>query len=275
MTSHIPTQGGPTGHSTVSSGNNLIDLTSTTEDGRAVSYTQRLENKIWKSSAHLESLLTPAIDDTLNKNDILNLHKSSLPVITADMNKLDELLDNYHKVAGVNASGAAIKKGEHAINTACDWREALMLKYSILDCGNKSLDPKFFSDLAKFSEQSDISIYEHLSKFDQLVADNGSKKERATLLYSKYISEDIQRKCYELREDYEKLRNFLLRRYGDPRTMCINIIKAISDCPPNDSTFSKALMDHFRILEAAFKKINELFNLPTVSQEQLDSYVYS
>ena len=238
-------------------------------------FATRLERKILNSVKQLESLLTPKIDDSLTKSDILNLHKSSLPEINRDMDKLDELLNSYQKTAGNLANLSSINKGEIMVNQAAVWKKALMNKFNTLDCGNKSLDPKLFSDLKKFSEHTEISIYEHLSKFDQIVADNGSKRERAALLYSKYLDEGVQRKCVELRDDFDKLKDFLYRRYGDPRTMCINITKNITDSPPDDTAISQNLVDHYRILEAAIKRINELFKLPTVSQEQLTSYVYS
>ena len=238
-------------------------------------YLDRLERKIKKNARDLLALLTPKIDDSLTKGDILNLHQATLPKVTRDQEKLDKLLDAYHKEAGGFADEHIVLIAEDNCDRANAWCEALVLKYSELDCGNKSLSSTFFKNLNPFTELTDVSIYEHINKFEQIVADQGSKKDRARLLYSTYIDENVQRKCIEFKEDYEGLKEFLLQKYGDPRTMCTNIAKSIPTEPPSDYSLTVNLVDHYRILDAATKKVDELFKLPTVNQQELTAYAFS
>ena len=239
------------------------------------SYLKRLEKKLRKRSIQLTGLLQPEISASLTKGDVQNLHKSLLPEICRDMEQLDKLTDTYLKEAGEDANEPLIDVAERAFSSACIWREALLVKYRELDCGVKSLNPAFFGDLDKFTEDSDMTIYYHISKFEKMVGDQGSKMDRAYLLYSRYLHESIQRRCIEHKDDYDMLRGFLLKKFGEPHTMCIKIADSIPNAPPDDSIISKSLVDHYKILEAALKKIDELFNLPNISQEDLSNYAFS
>ena len=239
------------------------------------SYLKRLEKKLQTRSIQLTGLLHPEIGVSLTKGDVQNLHKSLLPEICRDMERLDKLTDTYLKEAGEDANEPLIDIAERAFSSACSWREALLVKYRELDCGVKSLNPAFFGDLDKFTEDSDMTIYDHISKFEKMVGDRGSKMDRAYLLYSRYLHESIQRRCIEHKDDYDMLRSFLLKKFGEPHTMCIKIADSIPNAPPDDSIISKSLVDHYKILEAALKGIDELFKLPNISQEDLSNYAFS
>ena len=238
-------------------------------------YLTRLEKRLRKQSIQLKNLLSPEISTSITKIDVLNLHKSLLPAVCRGMERLDELTNAYLKEAGENADESLVDLAEGTYDFASNWSEALLVKYVELDCGIKSLNPTFFGDLDKFTEHSDMSIYEHIHKFEKLVADQGSKTERAFLLFSKYLHEDIQRRCIEHKDDYDSLKDFLLKRYGDVWTMCNRIIDVIPNAPPDDIYISKDLVEHYIILDAATKKVDELFKLRTVNQEELISFAFS
>ena len=57
--------------------------------------------------------------------------------------------------------------------------------------------------------------------------------------------------------------------------MCNRIIDVISNAPSDDIHISKDLVEHYIILDAATKKVDELFKLTTVIQEELTNYAFS
>ena len=237
-------------------------------------YADYVKERLQKACQSLCTLLVPEITPCLSKNKVASLHKSTLNVVISERREVEKLMDKYEKFpAGQVDTNALFRAGE-IISDARDWCTNLTGRYDQLDCANKPVDSKLFEGLGVFTEDSETSIYEFLKRFDTFMEDMGSKSDRATLLYEQHLDENIKLMTVQLRGDLDKLKEWLLKRFGEPRNMCMNILKSISKGnPPSDVHVTSTLLFHYRSLDAAMKRIAELKHLPGLPLSKLKNHI--
>ena len=236
-------------------------------------FSLRRRARLLESSENLKSLC-PQINSELSKTRVIGLQKSTLPLVMNEKKELSRELEKYARSDLIDED--AITKVENIISEASKWCSSLMKKYEELDCGSRPVDSKLFQGLEKFTENSEISIYEFLKKFDTIMEDRGTKKERAIILYTQYLDSTIQLLTTDIRENIDGLKSWLVKRYGEPRGMCTNILKPLKkESIPSAITLSNELLHYSRLLDAAVKRVKELNSLPGMPLEKLNTWIQS
>ena len=248
------------------------DRSSTTEDC-ALNHAEYL---IKTAKRALLQMLDPPINDKLTKTVVQGLLKSIVPAVDAERKDLQGLINSYAKEVQTEYGHHVLRRGQEAVQKARKWALGMRAKYNELDCAKKPLDAKLFEGLKKFTATSDINIFEFLSKFEAFTEEKGTPKERATLLYESYLQKEIQLMLIDYRENYQKMRTWLITRFGDVKVMTDNILRCIiNDCIPTDITSSIQLTDYYRKLNSVFKRIQELERTPDMPVTRLKNYIYS
>ena len=254
----------------------FIDRAEGVQQNSHHTYLQTMEQQISSKAQQLTAKLHPRIDSDLSRSKISSLSKEISPQIANDVLNLERVIDRYLSKSNSQASQNIVDLAIVAIDKAQKWRFDLSRLYVDLDCMNQGLDIKLFSNIGKFTEDSAISIYEFLARFDQITNDKGSKQERAHLLYREHLDKAVQDLCYEYRGDMDRLKGCLIDRFGEPRVMVTNILKKLKGkSPPDDSHPSKQLTEHYRSLHTALKRIQELTKIAPNSRSELESYTHS
>ena len=250
--------------------------TNLSQDPNDNQYHSRVKNRLKRASANLSNLLNPQISSSLTRSKITSLHKSSLNMVMQERRELEKLIEKYEHFPSNTIDFQIILHAEDVVSSAQTWCSNLVYIYDQLDCANKPVDSKLFEGLGKYSEHSETSIYEFLKKFDTIMEDRGSKDDRAALLYEQHLDQSIQLMTVDVRGDLEKLKAWLIKRFGEPRTMCTNILKIVTtkENLPADSTVTGKLVNYYRNLDAALKRILELKTLPGLPVDKLLSHVY-
>ena len=238
-------------------------------------YQIRRRGRLLTSAQNLRSLCQP-LDDTLNKTRVIGLQKSTLPLIMSERKEISRELENYIRSAGYLIDDDAISTIEGTLSYAEKWCTLLLKKYEEFDCNSRPVDSSLFAGLDKFTETSEISIYEFIKKFDTIMEDKTTKKERAIILYTQYLDETIQLLTTDIRDNIDGLKNWLIKHYGEPRGMCTNILKPLKgETIPSAITFSRELLKYFRHLNAAINRIKELETLPGMPCVKLTNWIES
>lgn len=236
----------------------------------------RAEYLLKNSMKALEDMLQPPVDNRLTKTVVQGVLKSILPAVDAERKELQGMINSYAKEVQTERGRVLMNKCQLAVESARAWATGMRNKYNELDCAKLPLDAQLFEGLKKFSENTDVNIFEFLSKFESLTEEKGTARERATLLYESYLHKDIQMMLIEHKEDYQKMRSWLINRYGDIKVMTDRIIRTISkDRIPSDVNASTALTNYYRKLNSVFKKIQELERTEDMPMYDLLSYIHS
>ena len=239
-------------------------------------HAQHSQYLIKESMQGLEKMLQPPIDDKLTKTIVQGVLKSIVPAVDTERKDLQALINNYSKEVQTHAGREIINDAQLIITMARSWSIGMRSKYNELDCAKQPLDAKLFEGLKKFSEQSDTNIFEFLYKFEAFTEEKGTAKERAALLYESYLHYDIQMMLIEHKEDYKKMRAWLINRYGDVKVMTDNILRTITkEKIPSDSSSSVALTNYYRKFNSVIKRIEELQRTTDMPIGDLHQYIYS
>ena len=221
--------------------------------------------------------LTPAADDeSLTKGKIIGLHKSKLGAIENERRELRQLLDKYlDNTSRHEQDSTLVSDVQGAIADAKEWCMAIRDLFNSKECGSKDFDKELFSGLKKFTEDSEISIFEFLRRFEAYTSDRGDQQKRADLLFNEYLHRSVQDSVIEYRQDYDLLKNALINIYGDVRKMTGNLLnRVIKEHIPTDPTASLALFKYLKKLNSVIQSIQEMFSIPGMPTAELENHIH-
>ena len=209
------------------------------------------------------------------KDEIGTLKNTIVPQIEDDRSELLKIVDKYERFPNYNAD--KLMSVDSSLNEVKEWCKEFRIAYEKLDGNTKPLDGGvLYKSIGIFSENSDISIFEFLKRFEVGACNGrGSKSDRSLLLFEKHLEQKIQEKMYDFRNDYDGLINKLKRLYGKPLRMCETILKTVSSDPPGTNSSYAVVSDHMRTFECSMKKIDALWLIPGVDTCQLEEALYS
>ena len=255
------------------------DSVSSNEDSveSATGTMSRQVRRLKNAATELKNMLYPPISETLTKSVVIGIHKSKLLAVDVERKEVVRLLERYDKTTHeYEVDEELIQDIETTIKEARTWSSSMRDKYQELDCSKKSIDDKIYEGLKKFGEDSEVNIFEFLKRFESFTEEKGSAKERATYLFEKFLHKDIQLMLVEDKDDYAKMRAWLISRYGDVRTITDNIINVIArENLPSDDTPTIRLTNYYRKLDFVVKRIQELGKTVDMPIGDLEAHIYS
>ena len=138
------------------------------------------------------------------------------------------------------------------------------------------MDRKLFDDLKKFGHDVDLNIFEFLKKFEAYTEEQGSATDRAILLYEQYLDKEVQLELVDKASNYKLMRHWLIKKFGDIKVICDNIVKSIAkERMPGDSASHQTLTVYYRKLNSVIKKLQELSKTVDLPQSELEAHIYS
>ena len=238
---------------------------------------QRQVKRLKKAANELLLMLVPPVSEKLTKTVVIGIHKSKLLSVDSERKEVQRLLERYDKsTSEYEVDEEVITEIETAISRAKTWSSSMRDKYQELDCSKQSIDDKIYEGLKKFGEESEVNVFEFLKRFESFTEEKGSAKERAAYLFEKFLHKDIQLMVVEFKDEYTKMREWLIKRYGNVRTITDNIVKVIAkENKPSDDVPSSKLTSYYRKLDFVIKRIQELGKTVDMPIAELQAHIYS
>ena len=219
----------------------------------------------------------------INKHDVnqetdscilLDLHKNILPVVKKERRSCSTALEKYS-----SQQGHSIATCDWADQVICNvqiWEADLNNEYRARDLQFPNMSQSIYDDLKRFGKDSQLNIYEFLKRFEALTRDKSSQKDKANLLYERYLDESIQLELVGKSDDFLEIKKWLIRKFGDIKTMTDGLVKPIlkKTMPGNSASYNQQL-DYLRTLNSVIQKINELPNTSDVSKQSVENHIYS
>ena len=216
----------------------------------------------------------PLGDKRLDKQMVLGLHKSKLPGVESERRELAQALDRYlDKNIPVNME--MLKCVREATSKAKDWANGIRDMYNTLECNNKDFDEKLFSSLKKFSDKSDMSVFEFIAKFESYTKSKGDEYKRADLLYNEYLDREIQERVVQFKTDYQAMKRCLFSTYGNVRNITNKLFSKIKESVPSETASESELYRHYKGLNYAIQRTAEMTQVEGVPRAELENHIYS
>ncbi len=219
-------------------------------------------------------MLTPKVDANLTKVVVQTIHRNLIKAVDDERKELVKSLEKYEN--SENANRTLISLVDDIITEAQDWGTGMREKYRELDCDKKSLDKRLYEGLKKFGEDSEIHIFEFLRKFEAYTEEQGTAKERAALLYEQYLQKNVQLELVDRSQNYDLMRAWLIKRFGDIKVITDGIIRSIAkENIPSESAPYHTIATYYRKLNSVVKKLQELPKTADIPADELKTHIYS
>ena len=238
---------------------------------------ERTKIKLFQAENSLSMLIDDnELDDNATLSD-LDKKAAILKQVVEDKEELLVLTKSYENLPHHFISFDMLTAVDSTISRAKEWIRDYNKVFHSLGGNCPPLDNSLFGPLEKFSEKSDMTIYEFLKKFEYWVCNRcGSKAERAFLLHEFYLESSIQDRTFHLREKYDDLVTWLKKKFGDPVKIAMNILeRVIPSKLPGVNSLPSEIAIYARSLECAMLKIDGLWSTPGMNICSLEHFVYS
>ena len=222
----------------------------------------------------LGSLITPNPSDTLSRCILQDTYSNKIPAVESQLKEARRCFSEYLK--SESPDNDVCEEISDIIDDSTTWIERMRNLYFQKGCHQKSLGNRLYDNLPKFSKNSEMDVYEFLRKYEGISKEFDIEEERTELLYSKFLSTEIQEELACYKDDFASMKTALLHRYGDLKTITGNILLPLSkETLPKDPTNSTVALAYCRKLQFAFEKISKMLTSKDVPQSEVQEYVYS
>ena len=236
----------------------------------------RLGKRLKRAAVALKIMLSPPVNNSLTKVVVQGVHKNVLPAVDAERKEISSMFDKYENHRTEDPNPELLNLVEDIIEDAREWAMGMRRKHTELDCGKKPLDKKFYEGLKPFGKESDLNIFEFLQRFESYMEEQGSEKEKASLLYEQYLSKTIQLETVDRKHDYNLLKRFLIHKFGDVQVITGNILRVLDGAVmPHNSSPVDTVTNYYRKLNSAIKRIQDLRKTVDMPLSELQLQVYS
>ena len=231
-----------------------------------------VKNAIDSSAKLLKQLITTTITE-ISDLAIIKKCNSDVKKVTGYSKTCHDLLMKYISYDGTDSDFYTSIKS--LLDHANEWIMNVEQIYSSSEAhasGNVKGD---LSMVGVFSDNAKKSIYEFVEDLEIALVGWGSNKQRAMLVFSKHLSEDIKAKSLNISDDYQKLKSWLFKEYGSPHTIVTDIISGLANkrkpAPNND----KQRYDFYADITLGIARLDRLARVPNVDIDELDNILYS
>ena len=234
-----------------------------------------LQGKIvWRQAQGLKKLLTPEPSASLSRSSLQDVYKNHLKTVENEKKDIQKALQNYLQQPRCDVD--LCERINHALEDSAKWISEIKNLYQSNGYHLKSQSSKLYETLEKYSQQSQIGIFEFISRYEAYTKDFEIEAERAELLYSKFLSSNIQVEVIKYKSDYSALKAALLHRYGDFKTITSNMLLPLSkEKKPTSISSVTAHLNYYRKMQFALQNVNKLLSAPEIPIEEAESYLYS
>ena len=252
---------------------NSDDETKSDASSRSSSTLDIYSRSLKRQMKALGKLLLPEPSNSLDKATLNDMYNNRLPLIDLERRDLQRSLREYLKMS--NANIALCDDVEDSLDSADLWSSNMREIYLSNGHHKKSQTKTLYDTLPKFSHQSEIDIFEFTRRFEHITNDFEIPEEKAEIFYSRYLTSSLQDEVVKVKENYDKMKDLLLLRYGDLETITNNIILVVSKekLPSNDSDLGIKLT-YYRKLQSTFQKIDKLVRIPDVSIKEVEDFIF-
>ena len=171
-----------------------------------------LKNQLLRAIGRAEFYTNKVISPGDPRHVIKEAYNKTIP-------KLEDLLDDinrksfsYSVIDNADRSVNELASGQAEIIT--DWIQNVITIAEEVSIHAAPLEAK--GTLKKFTNTTDLNIYQFFDRFERLCADRGSKKDRLHLLLTSYLGDEPLVKAENQVRDYDIVKAHLIKEYGKP-----------------------------------------------------------
>ena len=225
------------------------------------------------SSAKLLNQLIEAKITEFSDLAIIKKCNSDVKKVTGYSKSCHDLLMKYISYDDIDSNFYSQTKS--LLDTANVWIMNVEQIYSSSEAHASCSVKGDLSGVGIFSNNANKSIYEFFEDLEIALVGWGSNKQRAMLVFSKHLTEDIKAKSLNISDDYQKLKAWLFKEYGSPHTIVSDIISGLAAKPKPAHNNDKQKYEFYADITLGIARLDRLARVPNVDIDELDNILYS
>ena len=251
----------------------LSSVPTTPVDGNAMKKRPRIVNKIDKCISDIRQITKlPTAGSTRKK--VIEFSTYEVPKLKDYLKVLSELEEKADANPAID--DAVYENIDRTYEEAESWEqdiEVLRRNFHLHLDSDKSLLKKVTLQIFSGSHEED-TVYQFLETFTRLTESTCAPDDQATLLFTSYLSSSIQRECEHLKSNIDKLKEFLIMRYGDLREVCEAKTLVLSQLKhPSNSPTSK--VEYYKTVSQLLSQLESLVGNPFLAANEIENVIYT
>lgn len=222
----------------------------------------------------LEGMIVREIDESAPQEKIHEYDTSLIPRIEKVSKQCNEACMTYSAYPGRDA--ILCQRAIRVMREASRWIRNVRSLAESRESYSKPLGKEFKDDLKVFSNDAKQNVFEFFKRFEDLFQQKGTEKQRGEILVSRYLAPRIALQVTEFNEDYQKIKAFLTKRYGDVLTLTNAIIEDLESIKkPSTGTSFRLVSVYFTTVLSGIYKVKNLSNITGIDVDELSSHINS
>jgi len=221
-------------------------------------------------------LIRQIIKVKVSESSELNLIRKcnvDIKKITSYSKSCHDLLMKYISYEGINND--YYNEIKALLESSNDWVLGVEQIYAKSEAHTIGTARGDLSGVGIFSDNADKTVFEFFEELEMGFTGWGTGKQRATLLYSKHLSDEIRSKTLDISDNYSKLKSWLIKEYGSADSIITDIASGLAAKrkPRNDNRKEKYLF--YAEITRGLARLEKLFRVPDIDIDDIESNLYS
>ena len=208
---------------------------------------------------------------------IIDLHANVLNDVIRLAKECEDKCESYAKLQDIDYE--ILETASTAAASGYSWTSQLKCLYRERQLHVRTGTNRAFNgalNLKKFTGDASETIYEFFKKFDQLTEANYTNDQKATLLYSSYLSDRLKQESITMRNDFEGIRKWLIQKFGRVNAIVEGKLNTLRTCKfPGQNSSISSQADYYCQVYSILAGIQGLPKSSGISSTELEIYAYS
>ena len=231
-----------------------------------------VRNTIDNSAKLIHQIIKVKVSET---SELSLIRKCNVDIkkITTYSKSCHELLMKYISYEGMDSEYYNTIKA--LLETSNDWVLEVEQIYSKSEAHTVGTLRGDLSGVGIFSDNADKTVFEFFEELEMGFTGWGTGRQRATLLYSKHLSDEIRSKTLDISDNYHKLKSWLFKEYGSADSIITDIAAGLAAKrkPRNDNRKEK--YSFYADITRGLARLEKLFRVPDIDIDDIETNLYS
>ena len=262
---------------------NLIDLNQSSPSRSDVRSVASLPSEVKVSRIKRKVNLCISLADKITSRELTSCTKSqAIEFCTYDQKKLESLKSEIKAYESQlldlpECDELILDHIEDSVKRILEWESSLdeLCRRHYLHLSKEKTLLKNV-ELKKFTGDSDgDTVYHFMSVFSSLTDSCCDPKDKATLLFSSYLSDDIMKEVEPFKSDFSLMESYLFQRYGDVREIAQSKVHKIAELrhPPSNNSYQN--IQYFKTVQNLLLHCESLVSCPDINREEVSSVIHN
>ncbi len=245
---------------------------STKDSSRLMSNRSRLSRKIQFCCQQINEIVQEEVNNTTSRARVIEIQSFELVTLRGLKKELDDYEIRAEKIGlekcieQIDRTQEKIKLWELSVTRQ---RKANHLHLSSEKSLLKSVNlPKF--DASPYGQ----TVYTFLATFFRFAEKACSPADQALLIYTTYLSDPIKREVESFQDSIDKIKDYLIDRYGDLRTIAESRLQAIATLK-HPSSSDHLQIDYYKKVYQCLLQVESLCQADLINKNDLNSVIFT